>query len=121
MSNVRGCPTLFNGLSGEELSNLYMYAWQLGLKTTYYLRTQAATQTEKSTVDTAEYGSTHTRHKEGREVVEAIMEEPSELVLVSNTSSKGETATVIESAPPIIEKKKPNLYIALDSTCEACE
>ena len=33
----------------------------MGLKTTYYLRSLAASQVEKSTVDTAEFGSTHKR------------------------------------------------------------
>ena len=37
--------------SGKKLSEMYMHAWQAGLKTTYYLRTLAATQIEKSTVD----------------------------------------------------------------------
>ena len=37
--------------SGKKLSDMYMHAWQAGLKTTYYLRTLAATQIEKSTVD----------------------------------------------------------------------
>ena len=33
-----------------KLSSMYMYAWKAGLKTTYYLRTMAATHVEKSTV-----------------------------------------------------------------------
>ncbi|MCS7090486.1 MAG: ribonucleoside-diphosphate reductase subunit alpha [Verrucomicrobiota bacterium] len=37
--------------SGRKLSEMYFLAWQLGLKTTYYLRTLAATQIEKSTLD----------------------------------------------------------------------
>ena len=37
--------------SGAKLSALYLDAWRQGLKTTYYLRSRAATQTEKSTVD----------------------------------------------------------------------
>ncbi len=36
-------------------------AWEMGLKTTYYLRTLGASQVEKATVSTSEYGSTHTR------------------------------------------------------------
>ncbi len=51
----------FKSTSGKELSDVYMYAWETGLKTTYYLRSLAASQVEKSTVSTAEYGSTHTR------------------------------------------------------------
>ena len=55
----------FRGSSGKDLSDYYMYGWSLGLKTTYYLRTMAASQVEKSTVSTAEFGSTHVRGKEG--------------------------------------------------------
>ncbi len=51
----------FRGTSGKELSEVYMYAWELGLKTTYYLRTLAVSQVEKSTVDTKQFGSTHLR------------------------------------------------------------
>lgn len=40
----------FKGSSGRELSDIYFYAWSLGLKTTYYLRTLAASHVEKSTV-----------------------------------------------------------------------
>jgi len=36
---------------GRKLSEMYLLAWELGLKTTYYLRTVAATQIEKSTLD----------------------------------------------------------------------
>ena len=36
--------------SGKVLSDIYMYAWKMGLKTTYYLRTLAASAIEKSTV-----------------------------------------------------------------------
>ena len=42
--------------SGRKLHDIYMLAWQKGLKTTYYLRTLAATQIEKSTVDVNKYG-----------------------------------------------------------------
>jgi ribonucleoside-diphosphate reductase alpha chain len=51
----------FNGTSGKELSDLYFYAWRAGIKTTYYLRTLGASQVEKSTISTAEFGSTHHR------------------------------------------------------------
>ena len=36
---------------GRKLSDMYLAAWEAGLKTTYYLRTVAATQIEKSTLD----------------------------------------------------------------------
>ena len=36
---------------GKLLNETYFHAWRLGLKTTYYARTLAATQVEKSTID----------------------------------------------------------------------
>jgi ribonucleoside-diphosphate reductase alpha chain len=37
--------------SGKILNDTYMLAWQLGLKTTYYLRSQGASSTEKMTAN----------------------------------------------------------------------
>lgn len=48
--------------SGKLLHSLYTLAWEIGLKTTYYLRTLGASQIEKATVDTARYGRTHQRN-----------------------------------------------------------
>jgi ribonucleoside-diphosphate reductase alpha chain len=50
--------------SGKLLNQLYTSAWHMGLKTTYYLRTLAASQVEKSTVDPGQFGKTHTRPSE---------------------------------------------------------
>jgi len=41
-----------NNASGKKLDITYRMAWLSGLKTTYYLRSLAATGTEKSTIDT---------------------------------------------------------------------
>ncbi|MBI2463817.1 ribonucleoside-diphosphate reductase subunit alpha [Candidatus Peregrinibacteria bacterium] len=38
------------GTSGKKIANVYQYAWSLGLKTTYYLRSLAASGIEKSTL-----------------------------------------------------------------------
>ncbi|MCL4108477.1 UNVERIFIED_CONTAM: hypothetical protein GTU68_046758 [Idotea baltica] len=46
--------------SGRKLHDMYMLAWEKGLKTTYYLRTLAATQVEKSTIDVNRYGEAKT-------------------------------------------------------------
>lgn len=59
----------FMGSSGRQLSDIYHYAWEMGLKTTYYLRTLAASQVEKSTISTSEFGTTHTRKKESPAIV----------------------------------------------------
>ncbi len=48
----------YGGTSGKVLSEIYQYAWELGLKTTYYLRTMGASRIEKSTVNLAKFGGT---------------------------------------------------------------
>jgi ribonucleoside-diphosphate reductase alpha chain len=48
----------YGGTSGRVLSQIYEYAWSLGLKTTYYLRTMGASRIEKSTVNLAKFGAT---------------------------------------------------------------
>lgn len=40
-----------NTNSGSAISDVYMAAWRMGLKTTYYLRTLGASAVEKSTLD----------------------------------------------------------------------
>ena len=42
--------------NGRKLDEMYRLCWSKGLKTTYYLRTLAATQVEKSTVDVNKFG-----------------------------------------------------------------
>ncbi len=42
--------------SGKKLHQMYLSAWTKGLKTTYYLRSVAATQIEKSTMDVNKRG-----------------------------------------------------------------
>ena len=37
--------------SGKQISDTYINAWKMGLKSTYYLRTLGATSIEKTTVD----------------------------------------------------------------------
>ncbi|HAT38938.1 ribonucleoside-diphosphate reductase subunit alpha [Polynucleobacter necessarius] len=45
------------GASGKKLDDTYKLAWLRGLKTTYYLRTMAATHVEKSTVTSDQLNS----------------------------------------------------------------
>ncbi|VAX36464.1 Ribonucleotide reductase of class Ia (aerobic), alpha subunit [hydrothermal vent metagenome] len=37
--------------NGKKVSDMYLFGWEKGLKTTYYLRSMGATRIEKSTVD----------------------------------------------------------------------
>ncbi|MFC7073054.1 ribonucleoside-diphosphate reductase subunit alpha [Halovenus rubra] len=54
----------FPSTDGTLLDDVYKLAWELGLKTTYYLRTLGASQVEKSTLDMSEYGKTQHRNDE---------------------------------------------------------
>ncbi len=49
------------GADGQKLSAIYLTAWKLGLKTCYYLRSLAASQIEKSTLDAKKFGFTQKR------------------------------------------------------------
>jgi ribonucleoside-diphosphate reductase alpha chain len=91
----------FRGTSGKELSEVYMYAWEMGLKTTYYLRTLAASQVEKSTVDTKQYGSTHMR----------------------KTSSAVQSAPEVTKAPPMVMPEMDAVKACKinDPSCESCQ
>ena len=55
----------FPDTDGSLLADVYETAWDLGLKTTYYLRTLGASQFEKSTLDMSEYGRTQTKDRGG--------------------------------------------------------
>ncbi len=64
----------YAGKSGKDINDIYLYAWDMGVKTTYYLRTMAASQVEKSTVNTSEFGKTHIRG--GNAATDAVASQP---------------------------------------------
>ncbi len=72
------------GASGRKLSEVYLAAWRLGLKTTYYLRTLAASQVEKSTLDAGRFGFTQTREYEAPVPAHAAAPSPSAPVAVAD-------------------------------------
>jgi ribonucleoside-diphosphate reductase alpha chain len=82
---------------------VYRTAWELGLKTTYYLRTLGASQIEKSTLDMDEYGKTqhrdseHERRADGGSAVESARTDD------TDTTDSDELCTVE------------------DPTCDACQ
>ncbi|WP_049935309.1 ribonucleoside-diphosphate reductase subunit alpha [Haloplanus natans] len=61
----------FPSTDGSLLTDVYETAWELGLKTTYYLRTLGASQIEKSTLDMSEYGKTQRRDDASSEALES--------------------------------------------------
>lgn len=81
--------------NGPALSDMYMNCWRKGLKTTYYLRSQAATQIEKSSIDVNRHGTQPKWMK-----------------------NRSESASVI--APPE-GQQVPQACSILDPDCEACQ
>jgi ribonucleoside-diphosphate reductase alpha chain len=79
--------------SGKALSDMYLNCWRKGLKTTYYLRSQAATQVEKSSIDVNRHGAQPRWMK-----------------------NKSESAAVIPVAAA-----EPKACSITDPTCEACQ
>ncbi len=108
----------YRGSSGKEISEIYFYAWQMGLKTTYYLRTLAATQVEKSTISTKEFGSTHTRDHETKTEAPAVAAVRATIVTPAITESV--TAAAVLS-PLVMPKRTYILHRKLDALCESCE
>lgn len=116
----------YAGTSGKEISDLYVYAWEAGVKTTYYLRSLGASQVEKSSINTA---GTQIRKKQDvptgvdTSAVSSVVE-----LIVSPLSTPSpiqkehiDAAKVAQeiSREPI--KGKIKLHIAEDAVCEACQ
>lgn len=116
----------YSGTSGKEVSELYAYAWEMGVKTTYYLRSLGASQVEKSTINTA---GTQIRKKQdgpvGEEtsvvskVEEAIL---SPLATVSPIQKEHiDAAKVVQEVAKAPLRGEIKLHIAEDAVCEACQ
>ncbi len=93
------------GASGKKLDETYKLAWLRGLKTTYYLRTQSATNAEKSTVKSSQLNAVSSGVRGDAVVV----------------GSRSKSALV--SMPAIDEDVASDVkFCALDNPdCEACQ
>src|SRR5205085_516038 len=88
--------------SGKKVSDMYMLAWEKGLKTTYYLRSMGATRIEKSTLDITKYDNVvgqRERDEFGR-------------VTAANEVKIAETPEV---------QTTPKLSVEPKEDCEACQ
>ena len=85
------------GASGKKLDDTYKLAWTRGLKTTYYLRTLAATSAEKSTGRGGE--------------LNAVSESGAIPVLTAKARAK----------PASVAEPEPKFCAIDDPTCEACQ
>ena len=101
----------FAGTSGRELAGIYEYAWNMGLKTTYYLRSLGASQVEKSTVNAAEFGATHKRTTTGPTDAPAAPETavPSAVVMGAPMAATASTLPVMETVAAPIPSPIPEM------------
>lgn len=124
----------YSGLSGREISDLYLYAWESGLKTTYYLRSLGASQVEKSTINTA---GTQFRQPTDETVVEtaalttasATPAAPAAAPIISPLATpsplqpaalEAQKVSIAKAAAGVVGSKV-RLHVAPDSVCESCE
>ncbi|WP_018150122.1 ribonucleoside-diphosphate reductase subunit alpha [Leeia oryzae] len=92
------------GASGKKLDDLYKFAWVKGIKTTYYLRTLAATSAEKSTGRGGELNA---------------------VPVSGGISAAAETATVLAGAAAAAAAAEPASdvkFCSIDNPdCESCQ
>jgi ribonucleoside-diphosphate reductase alpha chain len=118
----------YAGTSGKEISDLYLYAWEMGVKTTYYLRSLGASQVEKSTINAA---GTQLRKKHDEEgsapsAVTPVAAPEAPIVSPLSTPSPLQKADIdaekvaqaVVAPAPISQIK---LHIAEDAVCESCQ
>jgi ribonucleoside-diphosphate reductase alpha chain len=95
-----------SGASGKKLDETYKLAWTRGLKTTYYLRTLAATSAEKSTGKGGELNSVPASGG------------------ISSSSAASNTRQASGKAAPAstaAARDEPKFCAIDDPTCEACQ
>lgn len=96
------------GVSGKQLNDIYMAAWDHGLKTTYYLRTLGASQIEKSTLDAKKFGFTQKRDYGAltttNDVPTTVVETPSQDISLTATEE------LVQSCP-----------ISASPECDVCQ
>ncbi|NLR76311.1 MULTISPECIES: ribonucleoside-diphosphate reductase subunit alpha [Leeia] len=89
------------GASGKKLDDLYKFAWVKGLKTTYYLRTLAATSAEKSTGQGGELNA---------------------VPVSGGVSAAAQAATAIAAAQSVSEPASDVKFCSIDNPdCESCQ
>ncbi|MCP5462176.1 MAG: ribonucleoside-diphosphate reductase subunit alpha [bacterium] len=110
------------GTSGKQLNDIYIAAWETGVKTTYYLRSLGASQIEKSTLDSAKFGFNQKRSYEtaqkhsGTPHAEQfinISADPIQVTIKDNSALDEPSAEE--------ETREPKLCLIGDPDCESCQ
>lgn len=122
MDQSQSLNIFYRGVSGREIADVYMYAWEMGVKTTYYLRTLAISQVEKSTVSINEFGTTHRR--DFTQNAANISHNNSQLNSTQDSQEpKLDTISSEQSVPHLPPKKsESNIFAIIEGQiCESCQ
>jgi ribonucleoside-diphosphate reductase alpha chain len=116
----------YSGTSGKVLSDIYRYAWSLGLKTTYYLRTLGASRVEKSTVNLAKFGGTSKQDNAVGATAASTATVVQETVQVSTVEILAEQPTpspivMTAGVPQFAGAEKPTTRGKVEILGEVCE
>jgi len=101
--------------SGKALDDMYKLAWVRGLKTTYYLRSLAATQIEKSTMDINKRG-VQPRWMQSKSASSDVQVQREDAPAETDASLNGQ----VHQAPATTDATAASCDIT-DGTCEACQ
>ena len=110
----------YRGTSGKEVSDLYLYAWEAGLKTTYYLRTLSATQVEKSTINAK---GTQLRDNPSTKETDQDSTAADSVVKSPIATLSPITTETLDRAKVTATPKRKNikLHVASEEICESCQ
>ncbi len=113
----------YRGTSGKDVSDIYFYAWEMGLKTTYYLRTTAATKVEKSTMSHEQFSKSEDERRAKQTDVDATprvesVEEKTYVAPVAAATAGAFVSTLTSREP--VPARQP-VTISTDNVCTACE
>ncbi|MBN3760961.1 ribonucleoside-diphosphate reductase subunit alpha [Burkholderia sp. Ac-20365] len=103
------------GASGKKLDEVYKLAWVRGLKTTYYLRTIAATHVEKSTVAPGRLNAVPSGGEDGARTKPTV-EDSKRVVTSPAASATSEEPDALEGRVCMFRPGDP-----LAADCEACQ
>jgi len=126
MDQSQSLNIFYRGVSGKEIADVYMYAWEMGVKTTYYLRTLAISQVEKSTVNINEFGTTHRRDFTNNSVNANPVNNITEVPNSENISNIQQKQDIISSEQSITnlppQTPKSNIFAVIEGQiCESCQ
>jgi ribonucleoside-diphosphate reductase alpha chain len=107
------------GTSGKMLHDIYVTAWQLGIKTTYYLRCLGATQIEKSTLDAAKFGYTQKRVYEDQQ--QSTSDDHALQRSYENDTTSLAQGSEIQDSTTAFNSLKTTCAVIQGTDCEVCQ